>query len=158
MQKTIDFNILTRRQIAEALGKTERTITNWVKDGCPRQNGKYSLPAVIEWLIAREVDIAGTGVDSPALERYREARAKLVELELKERQGLLLDAKEVGDAEFNLARQIRDAFQNLPNRLCDQFSAMSDRNEIQQVMADEIYQILMALSEIEKKGENRELF
>ena len=148
MKKTIDFNSLTRRHMAEICGKTERTITNWVKDGCPRgSNGKFSAPEVINWLLLRESDMASDGNDSPALERYREARAKLVEMELKERGDELLDASQVEKEAFDLARQVRDSILGIPNRIADQIVVLDDRVEIIKVLTDELTNALEKLSQ-----------
>lgn len=93
------FNKLNTLELSQAVGCHRTTVHRWIKSGLPRNRDKsFDLPKVIEWLITREKeavieehDLAGN-CDSPALERYREARAAIAELDLKVRSGKLVQA------------------------------------------------------------------
>ena len=94
---------LTSTQLAEMIGKSRQSINNWLADGLPRNADKtFDLPACIAWMLQRERDnllqddaIAGAGDASPALERYRLARAESAELDLQVRRGSLFDKETV---------------------------------------------------------------
>ncbi len=79
---------------AELLGIKPRTLRDRAAT-VPRQaNGRYSGPDLAAWMVemadktATDPELAGG--DSPALERYRAARAELAEFELKLKRGDLM--------------------------------------------------------------------
>lgn len=96
------YNKLNQIQLGQALSKDRKTIARWTKDGMPRSDDKtYCLPKVVEWLLEREKEavladqaMAGTN-ESPALERYRQARAETAELDLSVKKGELIPVDEV---------------------------------------------------------------
>lgn len=50
----IDFEGLTQAAVAKAFGVKPPSVSEWLKNGCPRNADKtYSLPAVIAWRVAR---------------------------------------------------------------------------------------------------------
>lgn len=53
------------------------------------------------------------GPDSPALERYREIKADLAELDLEERRGTLIDANKMRDTHSIIAKHFRAAGETL---------------------------------------------
>lgn len=147
MKKTNEFENLTRRQMAKILGKSERTLGNWLQDGCPRKkNGKYSAPEVIGWLMDRESAAMGAGaVDSPALERYRLARAEMAELDLQERSEKLVPYDEVIRGWCARQRMVRDSFLTWSNRLPPLLAGL-DHLEIARALKSEVYSILTAFA------------
>jgi len=56
----VNFDALTKTEIADAFKVTTKTIENWCNDGCPVTKGtgqnSYSLYQVHNWLISREVE------------------------------------------------------------------------------------------------------
>lgn len=96
------FNELNGMQLGQAIGKDRRTVTRWTKAGMPRNKDKtYCLPKVIDWLLTREKEtlladqaMAGSA-DSPALERYRLARAETAELDLQVKRESLIPIDDV---------------------------------------------------------------
>jgi phage terminase Nu1 subunit (DNA packaging protein) len=88
------FNKLNTLQLSQAVGCHRTTIHRWVKVGLPRNKDKtFDLPKVILWMIDREKEAVideqalSAACDSPALERYRTARAAMAELDLEIREG-----------------------------------------------------------------------
>ena len=68
--------IVNKKKLAEALEKSERTITEWQKEGLPVKTSgsrgnenEYDLLDVIEWFFDREADKYWS--DKQALEYYR---------------------------------------------------------------------------------------
>ena len=83
--------------MAEFFGCTVNAVQQWRAKGMPGKPGRYDLSAVAIWLRQEgpwrekrpaadiEDDLAGPA-DSPGLERYRLAKARLAELELAKQQ------------------------------------------------------------------------
>lgn len=101
--------VATQAQLAAALGRS----ASWVRDklslGMPGTPGRYVVDDCREWLRLHEGERAKAkkeeddddpsldGGDSPALERYRLARAKQEELKLARMQGELVEVEHVRD-------------------------------------------------------------
>ena len=102
----------TRAEIAVAIGVSERTLGTWYSAGCPRDD----IEAIKAWRQARDDArksrddaLMDESVTSPALERYRAARAGLAELELLQRREQLIDREIMHQVLSRLAHFIREA-------------------------------------------------
>ena len=155
MAKTIDFKNLTRRSLADALGKTERTIGNWLERGLPRKpNQRYDLPSVIDWLLAEnEMATADAGVESPELERGRKARADLLEIQVREKKSELVSLEDVNRELFAKGRQCRDMILSIPSRISPELVVETDQHRIEMVLRDEL---TLALEELSTPLESEE--
>jgi phage terminase Nu1 subunit (DNA packaging protein) len=96
------YNKINQIQLGHALAKDRKTISRWTKAGMPRNDDKtYDLPACIAWIVEREREAIladqamAASNDSPALERYRQARAEMSELDLQVKKGALISIAEV---------------------------------------------------------------
>lgn len=87
-----DIEHCSQRQLARVYGLSYQAVQKW---DCPRNDdGTYSLSAVVKWreeCLAADTELCGGGSDSPALEQYRAAKARLAELDLQERTKNLVD-------------------------------------------------------------------
>ena len=112
-------------EIAEFFGVTVTTVRRWAGEGMPspsRPNGKagrYDLSAIAQWLRAegpwrvRVTDpMLGEG-DSPALERYRLARAAQEEIKLELLRGTVIPVDCMRERLARLAAVIRHAGEHL---------------------------------------------
>jgi phage terminase Nu1 subunit (DNA packaging protein) len=91
-----------RIQVAELCGVEKSTVDRWAGSGMPWRNGRYDVAEIIQWLRAdgpwrpkaalpvSDDPLLGAG-DSPALERYRLAKAQHAELDLELRKGELIE-------------------------------------------------------------------
>lgn len=84
----------SQSEAAMVLGISSRMLQEYCKRGCPGDRGDYPIPPMIEWLrkhvwqvrqVAPDEDL-GEG-DSPALERFRLARAQQEEIKLEGMRG-----------------------------------------------------------------------
>ncbi|MBC6931288.1 MAG: hypothetical protein DWB57_03150 [Candidatus Brocadia sp.] len=79
-------------------------------------------------------------------------RALLAELEFKEKNGELVPAKDVKDAAFLKARQIRDGLLIIPNRISDLLAGeinaagRIDKTRVHEILGKELRQALENLS------------
>lgn len=65
----ICFHSLREKDVAEAFHVTDRTIRNWVKDGCPiNQDRSYSLYNVHTWLMDRQKSEFESRIEGGTLE------------------------------------------------------------------------------------------
>lgn len=70
--KDIAFHALREKDIAEAFHVTDRTVRNWVKNGCPMNPDRsYSLFNVHEWIIEREKKKLAAFVEGGSLEEQK---------------------------------------------------------------------------------------
>ena len=90
-----------------------RTLREWFTQGCPNDPGRYCVPEIIEWgrenkwaaIVGDEAELAGG--DSPALERYRDEKAKLAKLDRLQREGELIRRDEIHDTLMSIAALFR---------------------------------------------------
>ena len=122
----------TQDQLAVDLGVCRRTIATWMaQPGFPKKGKRgWSVAKVRAWRESLDADadpLLVDAVDSPALERYRIARARLAELDLKQkrRQALPTDAVVQGLSVF--ASTMRGAFAELRRQFGeDAYKIVSD--------------------------------
>ena len=140
------FDNLTRAELAEAVGRDVRTITNWLQAGCPKKpNGRYCLSDVIQWRLDEQMVSTSPGEKSEALERYRKARAEMVEIELQKLKGDLVERSNVIDAWGCRYKMFRDAALSIPERLPPMLVGLKQA-EIESVLRDEVESILLGFA------------
>lgn len=92
---------------------------------------------------------------------YQQARmlstlyeAKLKKLDYEKKAGKLVDADQVKKEQFKLARMVRDRILNIPNRISDQLSALTDSHAIHLFLTKEITDALQDLVDDGKQRSN----
>src|SRR3990172_6651377 len=92
--------IVNKHQMADVMGVSERTLSEWQEDGLPIKSvggrgmdNQYETAEVIEWRVQRAV--AGKSVMTPR-DRRDLADAQLSELELARESRKLVSIEEVG--------------------------------------------------------------
>jgi hypothetical protein len=119
----VDLCVDSLDALGRIVGFSRPTLVGYCRRGLPRRPGvhqrtyRYSLREAVEWLrkhvwvpaVRPESDdpLLDGGDSSPALERYRAARASLAELELATRQGQLLPRAETHQAMARMSALIR---------------------------------------------------
>lgn len=114
--------IVNKRELAQILGISERSLTEWQREGLPMvlnsgrgASNQYDTADVINWRIARAVN--GTQQESPK-DRLDRLRGDREELELAQLRGTLVSVSEIEPA---LAQFIADAV-DLLTTLPDKFA------------------------------------
>lgn len=146
MNEEVDFKKMWRKQIIQAIGVHPETFDHWVDEGCPVVEGKgqtalYDLGAVFRWRIEKaeksrkpikkEKDEAkGDGqliADKEVILRERilvqDLRKKTIEND--EREGLLVNKKQMEDLFFRLGRGVRDNLMSKPQIYGPQLEGLS---------------------------------
>lgn len=160
-------NTVNRGELAAATGAALTTIDGWVRDGCPviqkgagrGQEWKFSLPAIITWLRARDVEKA-TGKTEADENQLRKRRAVAdttrAELELAKAQGLVA---EIGQVERMVARafaEVRAGMRQLPGRVVSRLIGEHDERRFKTVLLEEIDLALDALANADLAGSDDE--
>jgi phage terminase Nu1 subunit (DNA packaging protein) len=144
-------------KLAEGYGVDIRTIQNWDEKGwiARKERGFYILGEVLKGvydaqreLINKKKPETPEGMESSdeAERRKKIAEANIKELEESEKKRDLLPRSEVEKATFEMARQIREAFENIPSRVGDIVAAEADPVKVKQLLGAEINRVLENLS------------
>lgn len=99
----------------------------------PRRKGsKKKNPTVPE--MKQTADKAGTGgmTLSKAQQVQAQYKAALLKLEYESKSGKLIDAEVVEVETFNFARRVRDAIQNVPDRICAELASCTDVHQVRE--------------------------
>jgi len=151
-------------RVAKHYGVTDRTVRNWLKDGCPqRADGFFDLDQIDLWLTQRGTlppglsdaqdahgdgqDVHGDGKSRAFWEKEcKRFMALERELKVKIRKGELLPAAEVAKIAFDVARKTRDAILNIPDRISAIIAAESDEAKVREILRKELTLALAELS------------
>ena len=152
-----------KSELAGILGRSERTLTEWQKNGMPiKVDGirgsanQYDTVECIEWMIQREVKRAmGDGPNTEAegwhdpdqeLARLRHHQANKVALEEQQLRGKLLDAEEVQLAMGKLDAEVRSAMLSMPSRMAPTLIKLKTVTAIRQALKTDVLGALDALA------------
>lgn len=86
---------VTRDFLARVIGVDVRSVTNFANEGMPKsERGRFPLLAAVQWYVNREREAAraGKGLNDLDLARQRKtsAEARIAEIELAEKEGLVI--------------------------------------------------------------------
>jgi len=133
--------LVNKRKLAEILGRSERTLTTWIKQGMPVEISstrgrahQFDTAEVVSWMIQREISTLSDGgnldltVETARLKHYQANNEALKEAQLR---GSLIPAEliiEFGSAMVGAARakllaihsKIRNRFSDLSQDVIDE--------------------------------------
>lgn len=120
--------LVNKRQLSEIVGVSERSLTEWQKEGLPvasyannrGQANEYESAAVIRWMVQRELERLNKEKPRDRLDRLK---ADAIELDLKERTGELAPAALFERAWADHILAARTEFLTLPEQLATELSA-----------------------------------
>lgn len=138
----MDFNKLSQRQLASAVGKTDRAIRDW---DCPRNSDRsYSLPAVIAWMVSEVEARSGADPDVVSggkwLDEYRRERYLLTKMEREQAEGALIPRDEVATLWAARVCEITSGLQGLADRL-PPLLVGKDRGAMREIIHEEIWRL-----------------
>ena len=141
---------LNSSQLSKAFQVSKVTIRNWIDKGCPSaktdKGHEFVLSDVIRWHQSRYLKSVQPDEFQKSKATREHFKALLTELEYKERNGELVPAKDVIDANFEKARLIRDQLLNIPARVSPILAAERDPKKIHEILNNEIRQCLESLA------------
>lgn len=120
--------LVNKRQLSEIVGVSERSLTEWQKEGLPvasyadnrGQANEYESAVVIRWMVQRELERLNKEKPRDRLDRLK---ADAIELDLKERTGELAPAALFERAWADHILAARTEFLTLPEQLATELSA-----------------------------------
>ena len=141
--------ILNKAQLAEMLGFSERTLTEWSQEGMPLahtggrgQENAYDTAAVVAWMLERAARKARA--DHPKDELYR-SQKKLIDLQIAEKEKKLVDAAQVEREYTRLVLAARARLLQLVN-LVPELDGLACVEEKRERLEAAILQVLQELS------------
>jgi phage terminase Nu1 subunit (DNA packaging protein) len=154
---TADFTEVGLHEAAAILGKSVVTLKSWFNLGCPviERGGKSKKwriypAAVIAW---REDKIAQDAVGDTQSLDYEEARrremaakAALLELDLAQRRGQLVEVEHIADLVGEEYANVRARILGLPTRLAPQVAGVSSLPELRAIIEAGITEVLEELT------------
>jgi predicted transcriptional regulator len=75
-------------------------------------------------------------------------KAKILEMEMKQKQGSLVNKDQVYKELFEAGKELRQSFEKLPDRIIDDILAARTRNDAHLILKDSIFDILNGLTEM----------
>lgn len=122
--------IVNKKELAEIIGISERSLTEWQKEGLPvvsyadnrGQANEYDTVAVIRWLLQRELERLNKEKPRDRLDRVK---AELAELERDEKLGQLAPAAMFERAWGDHVLAARTEFLTMPEQLAAELTATS---------------------------------
>jgi phage terminase Nu1 subunit (DNA packaging protein) len=113
--------IVNKRDLSEILGISERTLTEWQREGLPvrfsgerGESNQYDTEQVIAWWIAREISKVQT---ETAKDRLARLQADRVQLDLDEKRGLLIPVDKIEPAWQGMVLAAKNFLRSQPARL-----------------------------------------
>lgn len=79
-------------------------------------------------------------------DKFREFKAKKMEIELQKELGILLDADDVKKVAFDTGRRVRDGILGIPDRLSTMLAAEKDPKKIHELLTKELRKALENLN------------
>lgn len=149
------MKLVNKRDLAELLGVTERTLTTWQRQGLPihatgarGQGSAYDVPQVIRWLIARRVQEAK--LIGPR-DRLANLQAERIAIDIAEKRGELAPSAQFRDAWRTLVVEARQALLALPEALIPKLRFARDPDAMHEILTAALTKVLHELA-----GEQRE--
>lgn len=122
----------SQEKVAKAFGVAVRTIERWIREGMPvASSGRYDLIEIRSWKILRKHRLPkGNRKKDPSEDwdaRYREAKAKLAEIEFNKKIGVLVERKDVQKELISISLAVKSALLAMPKSLAPQLVGLETR-------------------------------
>lgn len=156
-------HLCNKAELASILGKSERTLTTWQKQGLPihaagtrGQENLYDTEQVIDWLIRREMEKILISDDGEAIvyevekARLTKAQANHEELKVEVLKGELIGADVVERVQGGMVSAFRSRCLSLPTKAAPQLVGLPE-SEIESALTDYVYEALEELSDFDPR-------
>lgn len=156
----INYRAVNQTQLCEIMGWTPATVNRWIVWGAPvdidASGAKtYDPRKISDWLVSKKLAEgdeepeaeSSAGGSSPALERWRQAKAQRAELELSVIKKTHHHDEQVRAWFIEAAEFVRAGLQGLGKKLSEKISKTGDRLEIEKIIVEEHDAILARLSD-----------
>lgn len=141
--------VCSQEKVAKVFDVSVRTVQNWARDGMPvTQEGKYDLIDIRAWRSIKNNRVSGKKGNrkDDAEARYREAKACLAEIALKEKKGLLLNKRRVENELVQISLGIKLILLSLPQQVAPQLVGL-DAQKINALLTARIREAIQEISD-----------
>lgn len=150
---------LTADQFASLVNLDKRRVQQLAKQGVIEKEGrgKYPISEITSYIrylqeLVQQRKIAAQPAEgslNPEHERARKdaATADKLEMDLAERRGELLEAKDAEEEWTKAVMAIRSGALSLPSRMAEELARTNDARQVKELLRVEVYEILEELSE-----------
>lgn len=147
--------IVNRTELANVLGCAKTTVDTYVEEGMPyieradRSRGeqwRFETREVIEWLVDRNGSSDNKALDAIKL-RERTAIAISKELDLAERQKVLVHIDDIAERLEVEYAIIKSKIRAIPGRLAQRLAITEDAAEVERLIKNEVADALDSISE-----------
>lgn len=125
----------------------------WGANTAPKEEPPPAQPGSQRTIPGMEDTIAASGVAEIKTNGYHHSRAArelydaaLTKLKYEREVGDLIETAEVNRQIFGLAREVRDAMLNIPDRIAAQLASTTDEHKVHALLSDEINSSLAGFS------------
>lgn len=155
--------IISKKDLADLLGKSERWISKLIEEGLPVSGGggrgiavQIDSQAAIEWLIAREVrrelgeeddDTDGVGSASTEERLLKRARREKLQLEIDREREKLLPVDAVAQILISVAAVYATQLDSLPSRVAADMAVIDDPAQARARLFEETRRIRAATAD-----------
>lgn len=155
--------IISKKDLADLLGKSERWISKLIEEGLPTCGGggrgvavQIDSQAAIEWLIAREVrrelgeegdDDEGAGSASTEERLLKRARREKLQIEIDKERGRLVPIDAVITLATSIAAVYATQLDSLPSRCASDLAVLDDPATIRVRLLEETRRIRAATAD-----------
>ncbi len=141
----------SQEKVAKILGVSDRTVRHWVKEGMPITPQKqYDLIEIRSWRLLRDKRKKSGGrkkADADFWEtKYREYKAKLAEITLKQRMGQLILKAQVETQLVQVSLAIKRSLLALPRSVAPQLVGLETR-EIEAVLSGRVKEAISLIAD-----------
>ena len=154
--------LVNKFELAEIIGKSERTITTWQKNGMPisvdgkrGEANQYDSQEVIDWFVQREINnvLQMEGSDKSIynfeVERARHEyhKANIAEMEQDLKKGQTIEMEIVSEVQNRMFAGFRAKCLSLPSKIAPRVVYLDDLAEIENELRTAIYDALHEFAE-----------
>lgn len=142
--------IVNKRDLSDILGVSERTLTEWQRDGLPivyagerGESNQYDTEQVIAWWIAREVQ---KGQTESQRDRLARLQADRVAIDIDEKLKRLIPAEMIEPAWAAMVQAARSFLRAEPSRLAHLLEVTEGEEAKRDLLAETFDELLRKLS------------
>lgn len=136
------LSTLPQKTLVDILGTSRKVLLQWESEGLPRNSDRtYNLYSVLPWLKTRWYQSTKEDKNSPALKRYRLAKARMAEVELAEKRGKLIDLEEVKRGRIERIHMVKRILFSIPHSAAPILATMNEPREIDKYLNDTMIEV-----------------
>ena len=136
--------IRTQALAGRYAGVSERTVRRWVKAGMPKTEAGHYIKAMLDFYKKNEgnqpTEAKKKGQTADA--EYKDAKARLMQMELEVKQGTLVPLAEIEQGRIKRILMVKRALLGLGRQMAPQIAKIRDERKVQKIINDVVRNII----------------